>query len=87
MKVVDDFFNKLAKDLRSKYFPNEDHGRTENKKYHETTYAVECFSNGCLTYSKLINTLAKSCNDTKENIHEIVSRHVEDFQGFEYKPL
>lgn len=84
MKLVQDFFNKFAKDIRSSYFPSEDHGRTENKKYHETNYAIECFSNGCLSYKKLIQKLAKSCGDTELNIHNIAKKYVEDFDGYSF---
>lgn len=81
-----DFFNKVANDVRGKYFPSEDHGRTENQKYHKTDYTIELFNNGCLTYRQLIGRLSKSCNDTTANIHNIVSKHIVSFGEYEYKP-
>lgn len=84
MELVEDFFNKLLGDLDSKYFPDVKYYR-DDKEDAKLHYTVELFNNGCLTYEELINRAAKSCNDTKENIHKIVSLYVKDFQGYEYK--
>jgi hypothetical protein len=85
MKLVDDFFNKLAKELDQKYFPTVKYYRDDanDTKMH---YAIELFNNGALTYPKLIDRLSKACKDTKENIHKIASKYVKDFDGYEYKP-
>ena len=85
MKIVTDFFNKLCGELDKKYFPEVKYYRdNENTtKIHQT---AELFNNGCLTYPKLIERLSKACNDSKENIHKIVSNHIESFGDFEYKP-
>lgn len=85
MKIVQDFFNKLVKELDGKYFPEVKYYR-DNENTTKIHHTVELFNNGCLTYSKLIDTISKACSDTKENIHAIVSKHIEDFGGFEYKP-
>lgn len=84
MKLVPNFFNKLAQEIDGKYFPEVEYYR-DNKNTTDIHYAIELFSNGCLTYTKLISRLAKSCNETKDNIHKIVSPHVEDFEGFIFK--
>lgn len=83
MKTVQDFFVKCAGEIRSKYFPTVKYYR-DDKDCADATYALECFSNGVLTYSKLIDKLAKSCSDTKENIHAVVSQYVADFEGYLY---
>lgn len=85
IKIVSDFFNKLTKDIDTKYFPDVKYYR-DNKNTTDIHYTTELFNNGCLTYVKLIDRLAKSCNDTKENIHAIVSKHIEDFGDFTYNP-
>ena len=84
--TVDDFFNKVALEIRANYFPNENHGTTENKKYWNATKIIEDFNNGALTYRKLIGKLSKSCNDTTINIHNIVSKYIISFGSYEYKP-
>lgn len=81
-----DFYNRVAKEIRATYFPNENHGTTENADYHKTTYTLELFNNGCLTYRQLIGRLSKSCNETTETMHKIVSKNVVSFGSYEYKP-
>ena len=85
MKLVEDFFNKLLKELDSKYFPSGKYYR-DNEEDAKLHYTVELYSNGCLIYNELIRRISESCNDTKENIHIIVSKYVEDFEGFKYNP-
>lgn len=85
IQTVTDFFNKLVSELDKVYFPGVKYYR-DSKEDTEVHYAVELFNNGVLTYTKLIERLAKSCKDTKENIHKIVSKHIENFGDFEYKP-
>ena len=84
MTLTPDFFNKLLKELDKKYIPDVKYYR-DNKKDANIHYAVELFSNGCSTYTKLIKTLAKNCKDTEVNLHKIVSKYVEDFEGFKFK--
>ena len=81
-----DFFNKVATEIRSTYFPNENHGTTENQNYHKTTHTIELFNNGALTYRKLIGRLAKTCNTTTQAIHSIVEKYVISFGEYKYKP-
>ena len=82
--TTDNFFNKLATEVREAYFPNENHGTTENKNYWETTHTIELFNNGCLTYRQLILRLAKSCQDKNKNLHKIVEKYIVSFGS--YKP-
>lgn len=84
MKKAPEFFNKLTKELDTTYFPNVKYYR-DNKNTTKIHYAAECFNNGVLTYTKLIDKISAACKDTKENIHKIVSKYIADFEGFEYK--
>ena len=84
--TTQDFFNKVATEVRATYFANENHGRTENKNYHKTSNTLELFNNGCLTYRQLIGRLSKSCEDTTENIHKIVEKYVVSFGSYNYQP-
>jgi hypothetical protein len=81
-----DFFNKVAIEMRSTYFPTEIHGITENKDYHKTTRTLELFNNGCINYRQLIGRLAKSCNDTTSKINSIVEKYIVSFGNYQYKP-
>ena len=83
MKTVNDFFNKLASELDKTYFPNVKYYR-DDKKCTNVHYAVECFNNGVSFYHNFIDVLSKNCNESKENMHKIVSKYVEDFEGYEY---
>lgn len=84
MKLVNDFYNIVAKAIDTKYFAEVKYYR-DNKNTIKIHYSLELFSNGCLTYDKLINRLAKACKETKENIHAIVKEYVENFDGYKYK--
>lgn len=84
IKITSNFINILV-ELRGVYFPNEDHGRTENKKYWKTTQAIENFNNGCLTYDRLISILSKSLGEEISKVHEIVSGYIDSFGDYEYK--
>ena len=86
IKIKANFFNRLAQELDKTYFPEVKY-YMDNKNTTVIHQKVELFNNGCLTYDKLINFISKACSDTKENIHAIVSKYIEDFGGFEYKPL
>jgi hypothetical protein len=83
MKLISEFFTLLTLEIDKLYFPDVKYYR-DNKNTTNIHYAIECFSNGVLTYDKLIHTLAKNTKDTKKNIHNIVSKYIEDFEGFEY---
>lgn len=80
---VDNFFNVLASDLKMKYFPSVKYYRDDSDctKVH---YTIELFNNGVLGYSEMIKRLSKSCKDTPKNIHEIVSKYIQDFGSYEY---
>lgn len=74
MKLVNDFYNKVASDIRKKYFAGVPHAST--KSYNDTTYTIELFSNGALNYDNFINRLAKNCNDSVDEIKTIVDKYV-----------
>jgi hypothetical protein len=69
---ITDFYNKVAKEIRGKYFPGENHGTTENKNYWKATEAMEDFNNGVLTYNALVKKLAKACKTSNETIHNLI---------------
>lgn len=83
MKIKSDFFN-LASELDKKYFPDVKY-YMDNEKTVIIHYSVELFNNGCLTYNKLINRLSKACAETQNIIHSIVSKYIENWEGFEFK--
>lgn len=64
MRVVDEFYNKSAKFFTDKYFPDIDHGLTDDKNYRGMRYALECFNNGVISYDKLVKRLSKYCKST-----------------------
>lgn len=84
MKIVTDFFNKLAVELDKTYFPDVKYYR-DNNDCAKVHYAIELFNNGCLTYDKFIKKLSKLCKETELNIHKIVSKYIEDFDGYKFK--
>jgi len=77
MKLTTDFFNKLATNIREKYFPEIKYYR-DNDMCANGIYSIELFSNGCINYDNLIKRLSKYCKDTKENIKLIVDKYVEE---------
>lgn len=85
IRIVSDFFNKVCGEIDAKYYPNVKY-YMDNKNTAKIHRTVELFNNGCLGYATLIERLANSCNDTNANIHEIVSKHIEDFGDCVYKP-
>ena len=84
MKLTEDFFNKVLTELDAKYFPEVKFYR-DNENDAKLHYAIECFSNGVLTYSKLIDKVSKLCKDTKQNVHNIISKYIVDFEGYNYE--
>ena len=81
MKIVDDFFNKLVKELDNKYFPSVKFFR-DDKNDTKLHYAVELFNNGIITYDKLIDKISVCSKETKQNIHLIVSKYIKDFENY-----
>ena len=84
--TTEDFYNKLATEIRNLYFPKEIHGSTLNVNYQKANYTIELFNNGCLTYRQLIGRLAKNCKSTTITIHKIVSSYIISFGSYDYKP-
>lgn len=85
MIIAEDFFNKLASELDKKYFPDLKYYR-DNEDCAKIHYAIELFNNGCLTYDKLIKKISSYSKDSCLNIHNIVSKYIKDFEGFDYSP-
>lgn len=85
--TTENFFNKVAKEVRSIYFANENHATTENKNYWNSTKAIEDFNNGCLTYKVFIGRLSKSCGTNNATIHNLVEKYIVSFGSYQYKPL
>ena len=77
MKLKYDFFNLAATEVRAKFFPNEDHGTTENKHYHQATYILECFSNGFYQYDELLKRLPRICKCSNTEIKDIIDKYIE----------
>lgn len=75
IRIVDDFFNKLANVIDGEYFPNIKFYRDDDNCA-AAHYDIELFNNGAITYDSLISKLAKHCNDTRENIEKIVKEFV-----------
>ena len=75
MELVNDFFNKLVKDIDTQFFPDVKYFR-DDKNCAYCHYTIEMFNNGCLTYDTLIKRLAKKCKTTSENIIQIVDKYL-----------
>ena len=84
--TTQDFFNKVAKEVRSRFFANENHGTTENKNYWKATQAMEDFNNGVLNYRTFIGRLAKACQSNNATIHNLVEKYVVSFGSYQYRP-
>jgi hypothetical protein len=84
MKIAPDFFNNVCQEIDKKYFPEVKY-YMDNKHTEKIHYAVELFNNGCSTYRKLIETIAKHTKDSKQNTHKIVSKYIADFEGYKYQ--
>ena len=84
--ATDNFFNKVATEIRNRYFPNENHGKTCSESYWKATKVIEDFNNGCLTYKVFIGRLSKSCGTNNATIHNIVEKHIVSFGNYQYKP-
>jgi len=75
MKIVEDFFNKLAIEIDKKYFPDVKY-YGDDKNCAAVHYSIELFNNGCLTYENLIKRLSKSCKTTTDEIKLIVDKFI-----------
>ena len=84
--TTQDFFNKVATEVRQRFFPSENHGTTENKNYWKATKAMEDFNNGCLNYKVFIGRLAKATESNNATIHNLVEKHIVSFGNYQYKP-
>ncbi len=75
IRIVPDFFNKTVVELDKKYFPDVKY-YMDNKHTAKIHRVVELFNNGCIGYKALVERVAKECKDTKENIHNIISKNI-----------
>ena len=73
--IVNDFYNKLAKDIDKTYFPTVKYYR-DNESNIKAHLAIENFSNGCSTYGKLIKSLSSACNEKEYIINAIVRKYI-----------
>lgn len=76
MKLVNDFYNKFSAEYRSIYFPNENHGHTENENYWNAKDITELFNNGCVNYNRFIVKLAKYCGTTAVAIDNLMLKYI-----------
>ena len=84
--TTDNFFNKVATEIRNRYFPNENHGKTYNESYWKATKAIEDFNNGVLTYKVFIGRLAKATESNNATIHNLVEKYIVSFGSYQYRP-
>lgn len=82
--TTNDFYNKAATSIKIGYFSGETTLPYEH--YIKAKYQLELFNNGCLTYRKLIGRLSKICNDTTNNVNNLIEKHVISFGSYKYKP-
>lgn len=86
ISMTDDFFNKVVTEIDETYFPEIKYYR-DNNNCAKVHYTVELFNNGCLTYRQLVGRVAKSCNDTTENLHRMIEKYIVSFGSYNYKPF
>ena len=67
-------YNGLVTELDNTYFPQVKYYR-DNKHTQKIHYSCELFNNGCLSLSKLIDTLAKETKETAEKIEKIILKY------------
>lgn len=75
-KKVDDFYNKLLKELDTKFFPDVKYYR-DNKDCTKLHYTVELFNNGVITYTTLVKRVSKLCRISNEEVKKILSNYLE----------
>ena len=81
-----DFFNKVATEVRQRFFADENHGTTENQNYWKATQAIEDFNNGILTFKVFIGRLAKATQSNNATIYNLVEKYIISFGSYQYKP-
>ena len=83
MKTVDNFYNVAIEDLLSTYLEGSGYYDPKPRKL---CYTLELFSNGCLTYNKLIKKIADITKQPQTDIHRIISKYIANFEGFVFEP-
>lgn len=84
IKIAKNFIDVLS-EIDAKYFPDIKYYGDHDAGL-AIHYAVECFNNGVRTYNNMIRIIAENTKDTQENIHTIVSKYIEDFGEYVFKP-
>lgn len=85
MKITNNFYNKVCQEIGKAYFPEVKYYR-DNKNLTIIHYAVELFNNGVITYRVLIQRLSTNTKQPKKKINSIVSKYIDDFEGYNYMP-
>lgn len=81
----EDFYNKVAADIKKWFFPEVKFYR-DDKNCEAAMYAIELFNNGCINYRTFIGRLAKQCKSNNATIHNFVEKHIASFGAYQYKP-
>ena len=76
MTLVDDFYNKSLKEIDERYFPEVGFYQ-EDKRTLKIHQAVELFSNGMITYTKLLKKVSKFID--KEKADEVFKKYIVKF--------
>lgn len=76
MKLATNFYNDFSTEYRSIYFPNENHGTTENANYWKAKELTEGFNNGCVNYNHFIVKLARYCRTSALSIGILMSKYI-----------
>ena len=76
MKLATNFYNDFSRDYRAIYFPNENHGTTENANYWNSKDITEIFNNGGVSYNRFIVKLSRYCGTTAESIDNLMSKYI-----------
>ena len=79
-----DFFNKVFSEVINTYFAEFEGVLPFGERYHKAKYSLECFSNGVLSYDKMIKQVAKACKCRNIDIHNICDKFVKSYGT--YKP-
>lgn len=74
--ILKDNFLDVGIEIRKTYFPDVIHGTTENPKYYNSIYYLECFSNGVWSYNKLIIELHKKTKGSLKDLMKIVDKYI-----------
>jgi hypothetical protein len=77
MKLAEDFYNKVMYGdggIAPTFFP--DYLTNNTRKYQQTRYAVECFSNRCICKDTLVRRLVRYCGVVSAEIVPILNKYI-----------